>query len=141
MTPETMATGELAFPFLRAKEPPNARAHRVTATRGPYYLRMGPRNLSDVFDTMGEHQRITEEVANWRTDVVATIAQELGLEKVMFEAADPEVFGAYVKTTAPRSTSWSTTHRSCSSSACAAAVGAPRASGAVSSPTKARERR
>src|SRR6185437_13791833 len=42
---------------------------------------------------MIESEGITEEVTSWRTDVVATIARELGLEKVMFEAADPEVFG------------------------------------------------
>jgi (2R)-phospho-3-sulfolactate synthase (ComA)/glycosyl hydrolase family 65 len=44
-----------------------------------------------------ESEGITEEVTRWRTDVVATIARELGLEKVTFEAADPEVFGWYVK--------------------------------------------
>jgi phosphosulfolactate synthase (CoM biosynthesis protein A) len=42
---------------------------------------------------MIESEGITEEVSTWRTDVVATIARELGLQKVMFEAADPEVFG------------------------------------------------
>jgi phosphosulfolactate synthase (CoM biosynthesis protein A) len=46
---------------------------------------------------MIESEGITEEVTTWRTDVVATIARELGLEQVMFEAADPEVFGWYVK--------------------------------------------
>jgi phosphosulfolactate synthase (CoM biosynthesis protein A) len=50
---------------------------------------------------MIESEGITEEVTTWRTDVVATIARELGLEKVMFEAADPEVFGWYVKNYGP----------------------------------------
>ena len=50
---------------------------------------------------MIESEGITEEVASWRTDVVAEIARELGLEKVMFEAADPEVFGWYVKNYGP----------------------------------------
>jgi phosphosulfolactate synthase (CoM biosynthesis protein A) len=50
---------------------------------------------------MIESEGITEEVSTWRTDVVATIARELGLEKVMFEAADPEVFGWYVKNYGP----------------------------------------
>jgi phosphosulfolactate synthase (CoM biosynthesis protein A) len=36
-------------------------------------------------------------VKTWRTDVVARIIDELGLEKVMFEAADPAVFEWYVK--------------------------------------------
>lgn len=50
---------------------------------------------------MIESEGITEEVTTWRTDVVARIARELGLEKVMFEAADPEVFGWYVKNYGP----------------------------------------
>jgi phosphosulfolactate synthase (CoM biosynthesis protein A) len=50
---------------------------------------------------MIESEGITEEVETWRTDVVATIARELGLEKVMFEAADPEVFDWYVKNYGP----------------------------------------
>jgi phosphosulfolactate synthase (CoM biosynthesis protein A) len=50
---------------------------------------------------MIESEGITEEVTTWRTDVVATIARELGLEQVMFEAADPEVFGWYVKNYGP----------------------------------------
>ena len=50
---------------------------------------------------MIESEGITEEVTTWRTDVVASIARELGLESVMFEAADPEVFGWYVKNYGP----------------------------------------
>jgi phosphosulfolactate synthase (CoM biosynthesis protein A) len=50
---------------------------------------------------MIESEGITEEVTSWRTDVVAAIARELGLEQVMFEAADPEVFGWYVKSYGP----------------------------------------
>jgi phosphosulfolactate synthase (CoM biosynthesis protein A) len=37
----------------------------------------------------------------WRTDVVARIISELGTERVMFEAADPEVFAWYVKNYGP----------------------------------------
>ncbi len=50
---------------------------------------------------MIESEGITEEVTSWRTDVVADITRELGLEKVMFEAADPEVFGWYIKNYGP----------------------------------------
>jgi phosphosulfolactate synthase (CoM biosynthesis protein A) len=46
---------------------------------------------------MLESEGITENVASWRTDVVARVVDSLGLEKVMFEAADPEGFGWYVK--------------------------------------------
>jgi phosphosulfolactate synthase (CoM biosynthesis protein A) len=50
---------------------------------------------------MIESEGITEEVKTWRTDVVADIARDVGLEKVMFEAADPEVFGWYIKNYGP----------------------------------------
>lgn len=50
---------------------------------------------------MIESEGITENVRSRRTDVVAKIVNELGLEKVMFEAADPEVFGWYVKSFGP----------------------------------------
>jgi len=46
---------------------------------------------------MIESEGITENVNVWRTDVPAKIVDALGLEKVMFEAADPEVFAWYVK--------------------------------------------
>jgi phosphosulfolactate synthase (CoM biosynthesis protein A) len=46
---------------------------------------------------MIESEGITENVKTWRTDVVAKIIDALGLEKPMFEAADPEVFSWYIK--------------------------------------------
>lgn len=46
---------------------------------------------------MIESEGITENVETWRTDVVAKIIGQLGLEKVMFEAADPKVFEWYIK--------------------------------------------
>jgi phosphosulfolactate synthase (CoM biosynthesis protein A) len=46
---------------------------------------------------MIESEGITENVKVWRTDVSAKIANALGLDKVMFEAADPEVFAWYIK--------------------------------------------
>ncbi|HTY70292.1 MAG TPA: phosphosulfolactate synthase [Alphaproteobacteria bacterium] len=46
---------------------------------------------------MIESEGITENAWPWRTDVVAQIINELGLEKVMFEAADPAVFEWYLK--------------------------------------------
>lgn len=50
---------------------------------------------------MIESEGITENVKTWRTDAVAKIIDELGLEKVMFEAADPEVFTWYIKNYGP----------------------------------------
>jgi phosphosulfolactate synthase (CoM biosynthesis protein A) len=46
---------------------------------------------------MIESEGITEQVREWQTDVVARIAADLGIEQVMFEAADPDVFAWYVK--------------------------------------------
>jgi phosphosulfolactate synthase (CoM biosynthesis protein A) len=50
---------------------------------------------------MIESEGITECVASWRTDVVTQIVSELGIEHVMFEAADPDVFAWYVKSYGP----------------------------------------
>jgi len=46
---------------------------------------------------MIESEGITENVKVWRTDVPAKIVNALGLDKVMFEAAEPEVFAWYIK--------------------------------------------
>jgi len=46
---------------------------------------------------MIESEGITENVDSWRMDVPARFIDELGMEKLMFEAADPEVFEWYIK--------------------------------------------
>jgi phosphosulfolactate synthase (CoM biosynthesis protein A) len=53
------------------------------------------------YQIMIESEGITESVTEWRTDAVARIVDALGLEKVMFEAADPAVFTWYVKNYGP----------------------------------------
>lgn len=72
-------------------------------TRDPEWAIMQARRFLDAgaYMIMIESEGITENVKVWRTDVVAKIVRELGLEKVMFEAADPEVFGWYVKNYGP----------------------------------------
>jgi phosphosulfolactate synthase (CoM biosynthesis protein A) len=50
---------------------------------------------------MIESEGITEGVQTWRTDVPARFVDALGLEKVMFEAADPAVFAWYIKNYGP----------------------------------------
>jgi phosphosulfolactate synthase (CoM biosynthesis protein A) len=50
---------------------------------------------------MIESEGITESVRAWRTDVPAKIANELGLDKIMFEAAEPAVFQWYIKNYGP----------------------------------------
>ncbi|HYZ75728.1 MAG TPA: phosphosulfolactate synthase [Chthoniobacterales bacterium] len=46
---------------------------------------------------MVESEGITENVKRWRTEIPSHFINELGLENLMFEAADPEVFAWYVK--------------------------------------------
>ena len=56
---------------------------------------------SGAYMIMIESEGITENVRNWRTDVVARIISALGTDKVMFEAADPAVFDWYAKNYGP----------------------------------------
>jgi phosphosulfolactate synthase (CoM biosynthesis protein A) len=46
---------------------------------------------------MVESEGITENVDPWRTDVPAKFIDAIGMEKLMFEAADPDVFAWYIK--------------------------------------------
>jgi phosphosulfolactate synthase (CoM biosynthesis protein A) len=50
---------------------------------------------------MIESEGITENVDPWRTDVPAKFIDEIGMEKLMFEAADPDVFEWYIKNYGP----------------------------------------
>ncbi|HXX56394.1 MAG TPA: phosphosulfolactate synthase [Thermodesulfovibrionales bacterium] len=50
---------------------------------------------------MVESEGITESVRTWRTDVISKFIRELGLERTMFEAAEPEVFSWYIKNYGP----------------------------------------
>jgi phosphosulfolactate synthase (CoM biosynthesis protein A) len=65
-------------------------------------IREAKRHLeAGAYMIMVESEGITEQVREWRTEVIARIAQEIGLENVMFEAADPDVFSWYVKNFGP----------------------------------------
>jgi phosphosulfolactate synthase (CoM biosynthesis protein A) len=72
-------------------------------TRDPEWAIMHAKRFLDAgaYMIMIESEGITENVKVWRTDVVARIVLMLGLERVMFEAADPEVFTWYVKNYGP----------------------------------------
>ena len=50
---------------------------------------------------MIESEGITEQVAAWRSDIPGRFVEALGLEQVMFEAADPDVFAWYVRNYGP----------------------------------------
>jgi len=72
-------------------------------TRDPAWpIALAKRFLSaGAYMIMIESEGITENVKTWRTDVPARIIESLGLEKVMFEAADPDVFAWYIKNYGP----------------------------------------
>jgi phosphosulfolactate synthase (CoM biosynthesis protein A) len=72
-------------------------------TRDPEWAILQAKRFVDAgaYMIMIESEGITENVKVWRTDVVAKIINALGLEKPMFEAADPEVFAWYVKNYGP----------------------------------------
>jgi phosphosulfolactate synthase (CoM biosynthesis protein A) len=75
----------------------------VEGTRDPQWMIIQARRYLDVGAEliMIESEGITENVRTWRTEVPARVVDELGVEKVMFEAADPEVFAWYVKNYGP----------------------------------------
>jgi phosphosulfolactate synthase (CoM biosynthesis protein A) len=72
-------------------------------TRDPEWTIQQAKRFMDAgaYMIMIESEGITENVKVRRTDVVAKIINALGLEKPMFEAADPEVFAWYVKNYGP----------------------------------------
>jgi len=72
-------------------------------TRDPGWAILQAKRFLDAgaYMVMIESEGITENVKAWRTDVPAKIVDALGLEKVMFEAADPEVFAWYIKNYGP----------------------------------------
>jgi phosphosulfolactate synthase (CoM biosynthesis protein A) len=53
------------------------------------------------YKVMVESEGITERVREWRTDVAFEIANRVGIEHCVFEAADPQVFEWYVKNFGP----------------------------------------
>ncbi len=74
----------------------------IGATDPTWMIQQAQRLLEAGADEiMIESEGITESVKVWRADVPARVVAKLGLEKVMFEAADPEVFGWYVRNFGP----------------------------------------
>jgi phosphosulfolactate synthase (CoM biosynthesis protein A) len=76
---------------------------QAEGTRDPEWAISQAKRFLDAgaYMIMVESEGITENVTVWRTDVPAKIVNALGLEKVMFEAADPEVFAWYIKNYGP----------------------------------------
>ena len=72
---------------------------QAEGTRDPEWMIEQARRFIDAgaYMVMIESEGITENADPWRTDVPAEVINSLGLEKVMFEAADPEAFAWYIK--------------------------------------------
>jgi phosphosulfolactate synthase (CoM biosynthesis protein A) len=76
---------------------------QAEGTRDPEWAIALARRMLDAGASliMIESEGITENMGQWRTDVPARLIDRLGLENVMFEAADPEVFTWYVQNYGP----------------------------------------
>lgn len=72
-------------------------------TRDPEWTIHQAKRLLDAgaYMLMVESEGITENVTRWRTDIAAKFATAVGLDHLMFEAADPEVFTWYIKNYGP----------------------------------------
>lgn len=63
-----------------------------------YAIQIAKRCLSaGAYMIMVESEGITESVDTWKSDIPSKFVGELGLDKVMFEAADPLVYEWYLK--------------------------------------------
>jgi phosphosulfolactate synthase (CoM biosynthesis protein A) len=80
-----------------------AEALEAAGTQDPQWMIQQAKRFIDAgaYMIMIESEGITENVKRWRTDVAARVINELGLEKIMFEAADPKVFAWYIKNYGP----------------------------------------
>jgi phosphosulfolactate synthase (CoM biosynthesis protein A) len=67
----------------------------LAVARAKKYLDAGAHTI------MIESEGITESVTAWRTEAPGKFVDGLGLENVMFEAADPDVFAWYIKNYGP----------------------------------------
>ena len=72
---------------------------RAEGTRDPSWAIAQAKRFLDAGANviMIESEGITENVDPWRTDVPARFIDKIGIEKLMFEAADPDVFAWYIK--------------------------------------------
>jgi len=68
-------------------------------TRDPKWLIDRANTFLDAgaYMIMIESEGITENVRNWRTDVISAVTSALPKDKIMFEAADPEVFAYHIQ--------------------------------------------
>jgi phosphosulfolactate synthase (CoM biosynthesis protein A) len=78
-------------------------ALEAAGTQDPQWMIQRAKRFIDAgaYMIMIESEGITENVKRWRTDVAVEVINELGLEKIMFEAADPKVFAWYIQNYGP----------------------------------------
>ncbi|EIM83466.1 2R-phospho-3-sulfolactate synthase [Stereum hirsutum FP-91666 SS1] len=71
----------------------------AAGTRDPKWLidRANTFLQAGAYMIMIESEGITENVKSWRTDVISAITSSLPRDKIMFEAADPEVFAYHIQ--------------------------------------------
>lgn len=76
---------------------------KAEGTRDPQWAVNLARRFLDAgaYMIMIESEGITENTDPWRTEVPALFMNELPPDKLMFEAADPEVFAWYIKNYGP----------------------------------------
>ena len=99
---------QCAFSFLRTNDR-GEKPRKVGVTeevRGPYYSTYGRNHLEDLLRTMDAYIDSFKYAGGSfslmpRDEVAARFIDELGLERLMFEAAGPEVFAWYVKNYGP----------------------------------------
>src|SRR5947208_1103286 len=84
----TLAGGATAAAELRAE---GTRDPNWAIAQAKRFLEAG----ADII--MIESEGITENVDQWRTYVPAKFIDEIGMDKLMFEAADPDAFACYIK--------------------------------------------
>jgi phosphosulfolactate synthase (CoM biosynthesis protein A) len=72
-------------------------------TKDPEWAIIQARKYLDhgAYMIMIESEGITESVSSWRTDVPPKFINALGTERIMFEAADPDVFAWYIQNYGP----------------------------------------
>lgn len=67
-----------------------------------YAIKQAKRFLdAGAYIIMMESEGVTENANPWRVDIPAKFINELGLENVMFESADPQVYKWYIKNYGP----------------------------------------
>jgi phosphosulfolactate synthase (CoM biosynthesis protein A) len=81
----------------------NASELEAEGTRDPAWAIDQMKRLLDAGADMlmVESEGITENVKTWHSDVAAKFVTAIGLDRLMFEAAEPEVFSWYIKNYGP----------------------------------------